>query len=177
MQNKIVITGGPGTGKTTLIDFLSELNHHCFPEISRALTLEAREKGIEQLFLTDPLLFSKLLLEKRTNQYLESQNKTNELLFFDRGIPDILAYLNFAKQKHPFDFSSIDRKHRYNKVFITPPWEEIYTTDNERFETFEQSKLIHHNIFETYSELQYTPIIIPLGTIKERIHFILAHIE
>ena len=65
----VVITGGPGTGKTTIIDALIEQGYSCFPEISRQITLEAKKQGIEQLFLEKPLLFSELLLEGRKKQY------------------------------------------------------------------------------------------------------------
>lgn len=177
MQQKIVITGGPGTGKTTLINSLIKKNYTCLPEISRALTLEARESGIDQLFLSDPLLFSKLLLEKRTEQFKSSLEIEKQIIFFDRGIPDIFAYLNFAKQSHTFDFSKTNKENHYTKVFITPPWEAIHTTDNERFETFEQTKEIHEHLVKTYTELNYNPILIPYGSIEERIQFILAHIE
>ena len=63
MQQKIVITGGPGTGKSTIIDELINRNFTCMTEISREITLNARKNGTEQLFLTKPLLFSELLLE------------------------------------------------------------------------------------------------------------------
>ncbi|MEO6346815.1 MAG: AAA family ATPase, partial [Aquaticitalea sp.] len=66
---KIVITGGPGTGKSSIINELKARGHVCFDEISRQVTLEAREKGIEQLFLTEPLLFSELLLKGRLKQF------------------------------------------------------------------------------------------------------------
>ena len=68
----IVITGGPGTGKTTIIDALIEQGYACFPEISRQITLEAKKQGIEQLFLEKPLLFSELLLEGRKKQHLQA---------------------------------------------------------------------------------------------------------
>ena len=61
MQKKIVITGGPGTGKSSLINELINQNYFCMPEISRRVTLDARKNGIEQLFLKKPLLFSQLL--------------------------------------------------------------------------------------------------------------------
>jgi len=51
MQQKIVITGGPGTGKSTIIEELTKLNYICMPEISRDITLNAKKKGIDQLFL------------------------------------------------------------------------------------------------------------------------------
>ena len=65
MQKKIVITGGPGTGKTTLINALITSGYNCLPEISRQVTLQAQKDGIEQLFLEKPLLFSELLLSGR----------------------------------------------------------------------------------------------------------------
>ena len=69
MLKKIVITGGPGSGKTSLIDFLEENGYQCQHEISRQVTLEAKKKGIDQLFLSDPILFSQLLLKGRLQQY------------------------------------------------------------------------------------------------------------
>ena len=65
MPKKIVITGGPGSGKTSLILFLEENGYQCQNEISRQVTLEAQKKGIDQLFLSDPVLFSQHLLEER----------------------------------------------------------------------------------------------------------------
>ncbi|MDF1518279.1 MAG: AAA family ATPase, partial [Lutibacter sp.] len=45
MQTKIVITGGPGTGKSTVIKELAKRNFTCMPEISREITLNARQNG------------------------------------------------------------------------------------------------------------------------------------
>ena len=61
----IVITGGPGTGKSSCIKELKRRGFICFDEISREITLKAKQEGIDQLFLTKPLLFSEMLLEGR----------------------------------------------------------------------------------------------------------------
>jgi predicted ATPase len=47
MSKRIVITGGPSTGKTTLIKQLQSRGFLCFEEISRQVTLEARSRGVE----------------------------------------------------------------------------------------------------------------------------------
>ena len=75
MQKKIVLTGGPSTGKSTVLEELINRNYNCMTEISREVTLNARKNGVEQLFLTKPLLFSELLIEGRINQYIEAEKQ------------------------------------------------------------------------------------------------------
>ncbi len=177
MQKKIVITGGPGTGKSTVIEELCKRNFECMEEISRAITLNARDTGIEQLFLTKPLLFSELLLEGRVNQYIEAEKKNSELVFFDRGIPDIQAYMNYICIDYPSSYINSSKMYRYNYVFLMPPWEEIYFSDSERYENFEQALAIHNHIERTYKELNYTIVEVPNGTIEDRTDFILSYFK
>ena len=81
MQKKIVLIGGPGTGKSSVLDELERRGFICMSEISREITLEARKKGIEQLFLKEPILFSKLLLEEERSNIL-TQSHIKVILFF-----------------------------------------------------------------------------------------------
>jgi predicted ATPase len=172
----IVITGGPGTGKTTIIDTLIEQGYACFPEISRQVTLEAKKQGIEQLFLEKPLLFSELLLEGRRKQHQQATEDVAELVFLDRGIPDILAYMHYIGDSYPAFFDHACREHVYSKIFVLPPWEEIYESDEARYENFEQAKLIFAHLLETYQKYGYELIEVPRGTVEERIHFILSQL-
>lgn len=171
-QQKIVLIGGPGTGKTTILDILKERGFFCFDEVSRAVTLKAQEKGIEQLFLTDPLLFSKMLLEGREEQYLEATKREENIVFFDRGIPDVYAYLNYFDTKYPTIFIEKSKQYQYDLIFHFSPWKEIHTTDNERYETFEESCKIDKFLIEAYSYLGYKIINVPFGTVSERTNFI-----
>jgi predicted ATPase len=84
---KIAIIGGPSTGKTTLINALKSDGYYCMEEISRQITIDAQKKGIEQLFLEDPLLFSQQLLIGRQNQFNQADSLKQDLVFFDRGLP------------------------------------------------------------------------------------------
>ena len=43
-MKKILITGGPSTGKSTLVSELENNGLHCFHEISRELTQKMRKK-------------------------------------------------------------------------------------------------------------------------------------
>lgn len=176
MQTKVVITGGPGTGKSTVIKELESRNYACMHEISRKITLEARKQGFKQLFITNPIQFSNLVLKGRIQQFKDAEKLSKNIVFFDRGIPDVSAYLHFGKEKLPENYKQKNKLYIYNSVFLMPPWEEIYASDNERYENFEQAIAIHNCLEKTYIELGYTPIKVPTATIKERTDFILDHL-
>jgi len=172
----VLIIGGPGSGKTTLINGLAEKGYICYPEISREVTLEAQQQGIEQLFLTDPLLFSQMLLNGRVKQFENASKEPEEIVFIDRGIPDVLAYMHYIGDSYPTDFDLACKKHTYNRIFLLPPWESIYESDEARYENFEQAQLIHHHLVSTYESYGYQLIEVPRVTVNDRIDFIINKI-
>lgn len=176
MKKTIVLIGGPGSGKTTLINALSEKGYTCLPEISRDVTLAAQKNGVDQLFLEQPLLFSELLLQGRIKQFQEAVNSENHPVFIDRGIPDVLAYMHYIGDSYPVSFDQACRDHLYDGIFMLPPWEEIYQSDNERYETYEQAIQIHEHLIETYRKYGYEPIMVPKDTVEGRIDFLLSQL-
>lgn len=174
---KIVITGGPGTGKTSIVRSLEEKGNLCLHEISREIIIEAQKQGIEQLFLTEPLLFSKKLLEGRIRQHQKAATLESDPVFIDRGIPDVIAYMDYFGNEYPPLFSEACETYRYSQVFILPPWEEIYVSDNERYESYEQAVLIHRHLLDTYRRENYIPIEVPKAPVEQRVSFILDRLE
>lgn len=182
-SKKIVITGGPGTGKTSIINELKNKNHYCFDEVIRALTLEAKNEidtnsqiSNPIAFVNDPLDFNTKLLNGRLNQFKQAADINKPLIFFDRGIPDVLAYMDFFNQEYGHEFLKTCDTNRYSHIFLLPPWEAIYKSDNERFETFEEAVKIHEALKQVYSNLAYNIIEVPFGTIEKRIDFIINNI-
>jgi len=177
MNTKLVlIIGGPGSGKTTIINELIAKGYTCYPEISREVTKKAQEKGIDQLFLTDPLLFSQLLLEGRINQHKNAVEEDAPVVFIDRGIPDVLAYMHYKGDSYPESFDMACKNHLYHQIFLLPPWENIYISDEQRYESFEQANLIHRYLVDTYKGYGYDLIEVPRETIAKRVEFILDRI-
>ena len=176
MAKKIVFAGGRATGKTTLIQTLELRGYACAQEGSRQVTLEARENGITQLFVSDPLLFSEKLLEGRVNQFKEAHKNKASLVFLDRGIPEVLAYLDRGNTPYPNHFTKACEDNQYDRVFIFPPWEEIYTSDNERYEDYQEALKIYPFLKAAYDRFGYESIILPKDTVENRISFVLENI-
>lgn len=176
-SKKIVITGGPGTGKTSIISELKRKSYVCFEEISRQTILKAREDGDEQLFLTQPLLFSERLLAGRIAQYNAASKYETPILFFDRGIPDIVAYMDYAAEDYPPSFEEACKQYRYDRVFVLAPWQEIFVSDNERYENFQQAEKIHQHLLNTYKKFGYDLLDVPFDSVENRTQFILNDLK
>lgn len=174
---KIVFAGGPGTGKSATLKALRQKGCQCLGEVSREVTIEAQAKGISQLFLEDPLLFSQKLLEKRIEQFHQAEQFERALCFFDRGIPEVTAYMHYKNEAVPKEFIEANHKHTYDQVFIFPIWEEIYITDNERYEALEEAIEIDKHIRKTYKDLGYNLIEVPKASIDLRLDFILNNLQ
>ena len=174
---RIVLTGGPGTGKTTLINELEKKGFTCLHEVSREVIKKAQQEGIEQLFLTDPILFSERLLKGRLQQFNEAKSYQKEFLFYDRGLPDVTAYMDYFGTTYPGNFTKSCMDNQYDTVFLLPPWKKIYKQDNERYENFEEAKKIHEALLKGYENYGYDVQLVPIGTVKERIAFILDNLE
>ncbi len=179
-KNKVVITGAPGTGKTSIVNGLEQKGFHCFHEIIRDMTSKAKKEGNSNEFVSNPLVFvedahqfNMDLLLGRTAHYKQSLKTNVPISFFDRGIPDVLAYMDFFGQVYDEEFMAYCEIHRYDSVFIVPPWEEIYISDNERLESFEEAEKIHLALMATYSQFGYNPIEVPKDEVPKRIDFIL----
>lgn len=178
MQNKrIVITGGPGTGKSSVIKQLELLGYCCLHEVSREITAEAQKQGIDQLFLEKPMLFSEKLMEARVEQHKTASLLKDTTVFIDRGLPDVVAYMDYFGTLYPEKFNLACNTYAYDMVFLLPPWEEIYQQDNERYESFEQALHIYDYLKKAYLTYGYFPIDVPKHTIEHRCEFILNNLH
>lgn len=183
-SRKIVITGGPSTGKTSIINYLEQQGFTCLHEVIRAMTLEKKAEEVETVFksnpiisVADPATFNQRILDARIAQYSSVSDSLEEIIFFDRGIPDVLAYMDCFDQKYDLAFERAVENHIYDAIFIMPPWKEIHTSDNERFESYEESVLVYECLFNCYTRFGYDVHLVPKTDVAQRANFILDYLK
>ena len=175
MIKKIVITGAPSTGKTTIINALKKEGYSCAEEISRELIAEQIDIGGNILPWKDQIAFENQIANIRTLQYLTIPEDC--ICFFDRSALDCIAYLKLNNLEATTQIIENIKKCNFNKtVFYTPIWKEIYVNDSERKENIEKAIKIENVIINTYRSKGYELIKIPKLPITERVDFIISKI-
>jgi predicted ATPase len=175
INHKIVITGGPGGGKTTILNALSERGYGVVPETARGIIKKRLAAGFSPR--PDPVSFGREILSSDIEKY---RNTTfcNHAVFFDRGVLDALYMLNAVGALTRYEIEQCVQQFPYNGiVFLLPPWKEIYVTDSERDQSFEESVEVFEGMKKWYLQWDYETVEVPRGNINERILFILQRIE
>jgi len=115
------------------------------------------------------------MAEASIHSYLNVMNEPSEnTIFFDRGLPDTICYMKMEKlpiSKNLIQLADIIAYHK--KVFILPPWKEIYITDAERRQNWEEAVETYEQMRLTYAELGYEIVVVPKDTTEKRCQFIL----
>lgn len=176
-MNTFIITGGPGAGKTTIIQELKLRGYNCIDEAARQIIKEQTVNNGDALPWANQKKYTFLMLEKSIDTFLANKDNSS-LTFFDRGIPDTLSYAHLIKLQISTELVEAVRKYRYNTVvFILPPWEEIYQTDSERKQTFAEAIEVYNILKRAYSGCDYQLVEVPKLETKRRVDFILSTIE
>ncbi len=169
-----VLTGGPGSGKTTLIEALADASFATSPEAGRGIIRDQMALCGAALPWKDPALFAELMLSWELRSHHAATGRTGPV-FFDRGVPDVVGYLRLTGIAVPAHMRTAADRFRYNaKVFVTPPWREIFVRDSERSQTWEAAVRTHDIMIETYAGMGYEPVSVPCVPVEERLRFILA---
>jgi predicted ATPase len=89
--NLFVISGGPGSGKTTVLSELAKFGFRYAPEIARQIIQEQVQAGGTALPWDDRKAYTNLMLQRSIESFREHTHASRPM-FSDRGIPDTLCY-------------------------------------------------------------------------------------
>lgn len=178
MNKFYIITGGPGVGKTTLLNMLAIESYEVVREVARDIIHEQKKRGGKGVPWKDNRLYTELMLHHSIEDYQVTQNRQyTKPVFFDRGIPDSLCHWVMSGNSITEEMKEATQKYRYESiVFILPPWKEIYCTDEARKQNWEEAEYTYHKMTEVYKNYGYTLVIVPKDTPENRKRFILNYI-
>ena len=183
MENnmKIVISGGPCSGKTSVVKKFKKKGYYTLPEPARILGEELGIKFSNEIRGKKRFEINNLVFEK----YLEQETRIpkNKIVILDTGMPDNIPYyfLYCSGMEIPEKYLKAC-ENRYNKVFMLIPLNS-YETDGVRGENKKEASTIHRMKDKTYKELGYTVTPVPLfsknkeESINKRVEFIEREIK
>ncbi len=175
--NFFIISGGPGSGKSSVIDKLDMRGFTTVAESGRAILREQAESGGDATHTRDAAAFGLLMLERSIADYRRMQN-VDEPVFFDRGIAELVGYWRLIGQPLPEPVARAAAEYRSNPlVFLAPPWREIYRRDAERRQDWAEATRTFELVRDAYTEAGYRTVELPLDTVTRRVSFILDAVD
>lgn len=173
MSNWYVLTGGPSSGKTTMVNLLHEMGYTTTIEHARHyLDLKRIEgKSVDEV-RSRQIEFQHAVLEMQVAQ--EAELNALETVFLDRAIPDSLAYYRFLGIEPDAEIKDAMKHVSYRKIFILDLLP--LAPDYARTEDASAQRQIHELLIEVYEELDSPVIKVPALLPDARAQFILENL-
>jgi len=173
----VAISGGPGAGKTTVLLELERRGFRCAAEVARQIIQEQTRNGGDALPWADREQYCRLMLEGSIASYREHAASA-ETIFFDRGIPDTLCYARLIESPFEDEILAACERYRYaTRVFLAPPWQEIYLMDAERKQTYDEAVRTYGLMVEAYEDCGYEVEEVPRVSAAQRADFVLSNLS
>ena len=170
----VVLSGCSGGGKSTL---LNELKLRGFPTVEepgrRIIDSEEKHNG-SALPWRNPEAFARRAIEMSIED-MHRWPDPEQWVFFDRGLVDAASALSSLTDEPVAKY--LTKQPRYHDVvFLTPPWPEIYVTDDHRQHTLADAEVEYRRLLDTYPEEGYQTVVLELVSVQERADAILEEL-
>lgn len=172
-NNWYVITGGPCSGKTTIVNILAErgytttiehARHYIDSQLAEGKTVNEVRKHQRE--------FQLKVLNMQIDQ--EADLSRQQVVFLDRAIPDARAYYQFLNLPEDDELIKMMAIVSYKKIFILDYLPLV--DDYARREDAAAQKKIHKLITEVYESLPFPVVHVPVLPPQHRVDFILKNL-
>lgn len=168
---RVVLTGGPGAGKTAVLNELRSRGYGGADDSARAYIAERRSQGLSPR--PELLEFASEVLRRDIVNYSDAGSEFG-VTFFDRGVVDSLGMLNDIAPMDEERLRTCLQTYRFHKdVFILPPWQAIYANDSERDQTFSEAQGVFERVVKWYRQCDYHVLEVPPMAVPMRVDYVL----
>lgn len=172
MDRFVVISGCSGGGKSTLIEALAARGYATVEEPGRRIVREERAGDGLALPWVDLAAFARRAVAMAIADRAAAAAMPGRV-FFDRGVIDAAVALEHATGEAVI--APLARAYPYHrKVFLTPPWPEIWTGDTERLHDLADAEAEYDRLAEAYPALGYEVVVLPKTGVEARVGFMLG---
>jgi predicted ATPase len=170
----VVISGCSGGGKSTLLAELGRRGHTIIEEPGRRIVIEEMNNGGSALPWVDMAAFAHRSITTALAD--RSSAPVSGLIFFDRGLIDAAVALQHLTREPVLE--EYGQAHRYHRrVFLAPPWPELYMLDRERRHNPAAAVAEYFRLLKAYPSLDYEVSVLPRIGVVERADFVLRMLE
>ena len=167
----VVISGCSGGGKSTLLEELARRGYTVFEEPGRRIV----NAGLQSQGIALPWSNPHAFLRRAADLALTDKaaiDEPDDWVFFDRGLVDAASGLqHLTGDNTAIELASTHRYH--HRVFMAPPWPEIYVQDEERRHSIESAMAEYERLMHIYPALGYHVHVIPKTSVAERADHVL----
>ncbi len=177
MARKYVLTGGPGSGKSSIILALEYRGEAVMREVAGDFINLQQAMGIPEPW-KDPKFQDRIRNWQVTREMDADKIAKNGRVFLDRGVLDGLAYCQMDGTSTAMRCADriIKQTKPYGLIFVVENHgccETTGTIRESRAEAMELETLQERN----YWEAGYEPVRVPAGPLEERVGIILEHVR
>nr|WP_246700335.1 AAA family ATPase [Rhodopseudomonas sp. WA056] len=168
----VVISGCSGGGKSSLLAELKARGHRVVEEPGRRIIAAETAAGGTALPWIDLAAFLRRAIAMAIADHAAAAANTG-WTFFDRGLIDAAAALQALTGDEVL--RPLATAHRYHRrMFMAPPWPEIYVTDDDRRHGFDAAVAEYQRLNTTYPALGHDVVLLPKISTAARADFVLA---
>lgn len=175
---RYIITGGPGVGKTSIIDHLQKCGYGTIHEAAKDAIRYQLERGVQNPWEKEG--FDEMVLQLQQKRQQEAGAFKTSSVFFDRSPVDTWSYRKTCPQMPQEEFQKtveqLVRQKFYNKTVFLIENLGFCKQEDFRPETQAQSMEIEKRLERAYKALGFRVVRIPCMSIEKRVEMILSHI-
>jgi predicted ATPase len=170
IERFVIISGCSGGGKSTLLTELARRGFSTVEEPGRRIVKEELQGDGSALPWIDAKTFARRAIAMAKADIAVASIHRG-WVFFDRGLIDAAVALERLGGEPA---TATIGNHRFHaRVFLTPPWREIYVTDDERPHGFDAAVQEYDALFSAYPKLGYETVVLPKVSVTARVDRVL----